>query len=175
MPYLPEASLENLRNRFRQDEDDGPAGAVVNFAQTGQYIGQIISGVLGGDVRPIFAGSVKFVEDQNAASGLTAFLGSIAPALNLALREMYTRTRVALGFASPTTLAPFTVNGTGDGNVTTYGGDEAQEQQIPTTTTAWQYIVKQIQETPTTVEPLPLIKINRPGDEDDDGEFRNVE
>jgi len=59
---VPESTVENMRITFRQDEEDA-VGAVTNFAQTSQYVGQIISGVLGGDVRPIFAGSVKFVED----------------------------------------------------------------------------------------------------------------
>jgi len=172
---LPEASVQNLRSRFRQDDDDNVlASGVPNFVQTSQYVGQIISGVLGGDVRPIFAGSVKFVEDQNAASGLSSFLGSIAPTLNLALREMYTRTQAALGYG-PTTLQPVAQNVTGTGNnLTAYGGEGAVEQQqlqTPAPTTAWQYIVNQIQEASTTVEPLPLIKFNQQGlDEDDDGE-----
>ncbi|ODN01163.1 hypothetical protein Ocin01_05499 [Orchesella cincta] len=168
---LPESSMENLLSRYRQDEEGVAVGT--SFAQTGQHIGQIISGVLGGDVRPIFAGSVQFVEDPTAASGLQTFLGSIAPTLNLALREMYSRVRTRLGFAPPTTLAtPIIAT-----NITAYGNNAAGQQQLqtPAPTTAWQYIRNQIGETSTTVEPLPLLKIVRPGgDEDDDGDFRNV-
>jgi len=168
---LPEVSVENLRSRFRQDEAEAVASGVSSFVQTSQNIGQILSGILGGDVRPIFAGSVRFVGNQNVASGLNSFLNSIAPAVNLALREMYTRTQAALGFA-PTTPEPLSQNMTGAGsNLTAYGGNGAQQQlQTPAPTTAWEYILNQIKEGTTTVEPLPFIKFNKPGlNEDDDG------
>lgn len=77
----------------------------MTFAQTGQNLGKIISGVLGGDIRPIFAGSLGFVEEPMAQTNLGSFFGTIAPALNLALREVYTRVKTraqnTFGFGTP--------------------------------------------------------------------------
>lgn len=95
-------------NRFRQEDEDAP---VRTFAQTGQHLGQIIRGVLGGDFRPIFAGSLQFVEEPMAQQNLNSFLGTIAPALNLGLREIVNRATNYLGITSPSST-PVTSNAT---------------------------------------------------------------
>lgn len=166
--------------RLRQEDEDGGGGS---FAETGQYLGQIIQGALGGDLAPIFAGSVKFIEEPTAQTNLGNFLGSIAPALNLVFREMYNRAQVALGlattpkavsptpmtgipildydeFANSTVIVQENENGTiFVGNMTTTSQRRKQQLQPAKPTTSWEYVLNRIHASTTTVEPLPFLNI----------------
>ncbi|ODN01164.1 hypothetical protein Ocin01_05498 [Orchesella cincta] len=87
---LPESSMEKVLSRYRKKRK---LRCRFNFRSNGStnwknYL------------------SVGFVQNQNAAAGLNAFLGSIAPGVNLALREMYSRVRTRLGFAPQQHLLP---------------------------------------------------------------------
>lgn len=87
--------------RARQDE----GGEIVT--ETGVYVGQIISGVLGGDVRPIFAGSASFIDEPDVQQGVSTILANVAPSLNNILKQWVGRVQTALGIS--TTAKPGSV------------------------------------------------------------------
>lgn len=74
--------------------------------QAGSYVAQILTGVLGGDVRPIFAGSFSFIGDMDVRNGVNTILGTVAPVVNGVMRQWIARAQVALGLATSTTVAP---------------------------------------------------------------------
>jgi hypothetical protein len=66
--------LKQNSSSFRQDEGDG--------AELGLQVGQIINGVVTGNIGDIFEGTVPFIEDEDTAAGVGTILTSLTNPLN---------------------------------------------------------------------------------------------
>lgn len=110
---VPETTVQALRNKGRQEEAEAAAAlASQPVTQAGSYVAQILTGVLGGDVRPIFAGSFSFIGDMDVRNGVNTILGTVAPVVNGVMRQWIARAQVALGLAT-STVTPSNVTATG--------------------------------------------------------------
>lgn len=112
--------MQALR-KARQEEE-----AAAGITETGVYVGQIISGVLGGDVRPIFAGSASFIDEPDVQQGVSTILANVAPSVNNILKQWFYRVQTALGI---TTVRPG-LNGTAVG-VPSNGAIAGQQNLSP--------------------------------------------
>lgn len=95
--------MQTLKRKALQARQEEEGTEVVT--ETGVYVGQIISGVLGGDVRPIFAGSASFIDEPDVQQGVSTILANVAPSLNNILKQWVTRAQTALGLQT-TTIRP---------------------------------------------------------------------
>ncbi|CAL8072133.1 unnamed protein product [Orchesella dallaii] len=170
---VPDTTVQELKKARQEDA----AEAGLEITETGAYVGQIISGVLGGDVRPIFAGSASFIGEEDVQQGVSTILANVAPSLNMILKQWVGRVQTALGIG--TTPQPGTLNN-GTGPVSNGASPprpagsqvQGQPQQV-------QFEQRQNPSTEsyayehTTVEPLPLLKLKQPDDDNEEESDQN--
>ncbi|ODN01157.1 hypothetical protein Ocin01_05500 [Orchesella cincta] len=171
---VPDATVQELK-KARQEEAAG-----LEITETGAYVGQIISGVLGGDVRPIFAGSASFIGEEDVQQGVSTILANVAPSVNMILKQWVSRVQTALGFTSTPRPGTLAANGTNPSNGAIagqpLGGTQQQaqqsQQQQPVSPGTVQFNSNQDHSYEhTTVEPLPLLKLKGTDeDNEDDGD-----
>jgi len=102
---VPESKIEGLRRRVpRQEEGIGAIGAIAEAAGPAANVGQILQGVLGGDLRPIFAGSTAFIPDGDFREGVTEVLQqTVAPAIQKILMTFNDNVQRHFNMTSTTT------------------------------------------------------------------------
>ncbi|ODN01156.1 hypothetical protein Ocin01_05501 [Orchesella cincta] len=126
---VPDSAVQKLV-KFRQDEDGGS-----DFTETGAYVGQIISGVLGGNVSNIFAGGLSFIPSADVEEGVGTILANVAPTVSSILRGWGNRVSNVLGINSTPRPGIIIINGTSPSNATVAGQQQpsAGSQPAPTT------------------------------------------
>lgn len=127
---MPDSKITSLRRRGRQEEavEGVASGAVEALSEAGPAanVGQILQGVLGADLRPIFAGSTAFIPEGDFRDGVTAVLQqTIAPAIQTLLSEF--GKNVQRHFNS-TTPQPNTLNNTN--NINQNQAQQLQQQNF---------------------------------------------
>ncbi|CAL8072135.1 unnamed protein product [Orchesella dallaii] len=91
---VPHDDVQNLTRVRQEDEDER------GFAETGAHVGEIVRGVLTGNVSQIFAGGLSIVPNADVSDGVGTILSNVAPTVTNILKQLGNRALTAFGITS---------------------------------------------------------------------------